>query len=92
MIGSHPLSLVGIAVGVVHEDRSGNIWISAHGRAVYRYDGSSFANFSEGEGVNTGVAMCIAEDDRGRIWCGGFGGTFRLDGDSFVNVTRDGPW
>lgn len=34
----------------------------------------------------------LFEDRDGRLWAGCSGGLFRLEGDSFVNVTRSGPW
>lgn len=34
----------------------------------------------------------MTEDKRGRLWCGFSGGLFRLDGERFVHVPREGPW
>lgn len=34
----------------------------------------------------------FCEDRAGVLWLGCSGGLFRLDGERFVNVTRDGPW
>lgn len=34
----------------------------------------------------------IYEDRKGRLWFGFAGGLYRLDGETFVNVTRGGPW
>jgi ligand-binding sensor domain-containing protein len=74
------------------EDRHGNIWFAVKGSGVYRYDGASFTNFSEKEGLTSHAVHRVVEDSRGRIWCIGWMGAFRYDGESFVNVTRDGPW
>lgn len=34
----------------------------------------------------------MLEDKDGILWFGCSGGLFRLDGERFINVTRDGPW
>ncbi len=34
----------------------------------------------------------IIEDWKGQLWLGGFGGLYRYDVKSFVNVTQEGPW
>jgi hypothetical protein len=43
-------------------------------------------------GPNGGHVQEILEDKDGVLWFGCSGGLFRLEEESFVNVTRDGPW
>lgn len=43
-------------------------------------------------GPNGAHVQEFFEDAEGILWLGCSGGLFRLDGDSFVNVTRSGPW
>ena len=43
-------------------------------------------------GPGGGHVQEIFEDEDGILWFGCSGGLFRLDGETFVNVTRDGPW
>jgi len=76
----------------LYEDNAGNIWFPTEGFGVYRFDGTSFTNFSEKEGLASKAVQCTYEDREGRIWAGGWLGLYRLDGESFVNVTRNGPW
>ena len=82
----------GIEVGGFYEDKIGNIWFAAENFGVYRYDGKSFTNLYEKEGLVTNGILSIFEDKEGRFWFGGWGGLFRFDGKSFFPVTKDGPW
>lgn len=78
----------GTEVGSIIEDKAGNIWFSVKGEGIYRYDGTNFTNYDQ----EKGVIMCLYQDHADRIWASGFGGAVRLQGDQFVNITRDGPW
>lgn len=84
--------LSGIEVGKACEDRSGNIWFSAENVGVYRYDGTAFTRFSKEDGLPSQAIHCVLEDGDGRMWFGGWMGVWRRDGESFVAVTREGPW
>ncbi|MEL6142708.1 MAG: two-component regulator propeller domain-containing protein, partial [Bacteroidota bacterium] len=79
-------------VCAIYEDKQGNIWLSSEGFGVYRYDGTSFKNYGQQEGLGVGAVQAILEDREGRLWVGGGGGLYRYEGDVFINVTRDGPW
>jgi len=90
----------GVEVGGFYEDKRGNIWFAAENHGVYRYDpsasltagGKAFTNLYKDEGLITNGILSIFEDKEGRFWFGGWGGLFRYDGQSFVPVTKDGPW
>ena len=79
-------------VCVIYEDKQGNIWLSSEGFGVYRYDGKRFRNYGENEGLGVKAVQTILEDSKGRFWVGGGGGLFRLEGETFVPVTKQGPW
>lgn len=87
--------LTGNEIYSVFEDRDGDMWICATGHGVYRYDGETFELHTKLQpadpdflfGCNT-----MSQDRRGRLWFGFAGGVYRLEGDTFVNVTREGPW
>ena len=87
--------LTGNEIYSVFEDRDGDVWICATGHGVYRYDGETFELHTKLQpadpdfrfGCNT-----ISQDRQGRLWFGFAGGMYRLEGDMFVNVTREGPW
>ena len=87
--------LTGNEIYSVFEDRNGHIWICATGHCVYRYDGSNFSAFKDTQPPNPDFRFgcnSIYEDRKGRLWFGFAGGLYRLDGETFVNVTRTGPW
>lgn len=79
-------------VCVIYEDKKGAIWFSSEGYGVYRYNGKSFVNYAQEEGLGVRAVQTIYEDKEGRLWVGGGGGLYRFEGDSFINVTRCGPW
>jgi ligand-binding sensor domain-containing protein len=72
------------------EDRQGNLWFGSIGSGVYRYDGTSFQNFTTDNGLLNNEVGCIYEDKLGYIWFGAFGGASRYDGKSFRNYIING--
>ena len=72
--------------------KSGNIWFSSEGFGVYKFDGNTFSNYSTEEGLMVRAVQTIFEDNEGQLWTGGGGGLYRLNGDTFINVTKEGPW
>ncbi|MBK6832035.1 MAG: hypothetical protein IPG92_15475 [Flavobacteriales bacterium] len=76
----------------MYEDRQGNIWFSSEGYGVYRYDGSSLRNYSTKQGLGVLAVQTIHQDREGRMWFGGGGGLYRLEGDTMKQVERNGPW
>lgn len=79
-------------VCVVFEDSQGNIWFSSEGYGIYKYDGKNLTNFSEEQGLMVGAVQTIFEDSNGTLWTGGGGGLYKKEGETFINVKRDGPW
>ncbi|MBT5737783.1 MAG: hypothetical protein HOI29_04345, partial [Planctomycetes bacterium] len=84
------------------EDSRGDLWFSTLGAGICRYDGTSFTAFGVAQGLqnlhplggnpaNIHVQEFF-EDSDGILWLGCSGGLFRMDGESFINVTRNGPW
>ena len=69
------------------EDKNGNLWFANRPKNVYRYDGKSFTDFTENEGIGGITAML--EDKAGNIWFGGDedGGLWRYDGNTFTMFT-----
>lgn len=85
----------------LYVDRAGRIWIGAVRVGAYRFDpsqeasGEPFTLFdtTDRPDLTTVFGIQAMEEDRhGTLWFGFSGGLFRFEGDSFVNVTRDGPW
>lgn len=77
---------------IVYEDKVGNIWFSSEGYGLYKHDGDKLTNYSLEQGLKVKAVQTIFEDSKGRFWTGGGGGLYRLYGDNFVNITKNGPW
>ena len=74
------------------DNPNGDLWIGSAGGGLMLYDGKSFRHFTQVEGLPSRHVQSLLKDDNGRLWVGTSGGAFRLDGKSFTNVTRYGPW
>ncbi len=74
------------------EDKNGDIWFAAENNGVYRYNGKSFTNFYQEAGLVTNGILSIYRDRENRFWFGGWGGLFRFDGQTFLSVSKNGPW
>jgi len=74
------------------EDSAGSIWFSIRGEGVSRYDGKTFTAFGIDNGLTMPHVQSIFEDDGGVLWLGCSGGLFYYDGETFVNVKKEGPW
>jgi len=73
----------------ISEDRAGNIWFSTNGFGAFKYDGQSFTQYSEKDGLTDNSVDHILEDRNGNIWFGTrHGGVSRFDGERFVNYTQ----
>lgn len=72
-------------VSAALKDKNGNIWFTRSGRGVYRYDGKSFANFTEKDGLSSNDVSCIYEDNKGKLWFGTSVGVCYYDGKTFIN-------
>ena len=68
------------------QDRAGNIWFSAMRLGVFKYDGVSFTNYSQRDGLINNKVECIMEDKSGIIWFGTDSGVSRYDGKTFTSV------
>jgi ligand-binding sensor domain-containing protein len=73
------------------QDRKGNIWLASW-EGIIRYDGKSFTNFTNKEGLRRFHTFSVLEDRKGNIWFGTIGaGVYRYDGKLFTNfTTKDG--
>jgi ligand-binding sensor domain-containing protein len=70
--------------GNVHcglEDKDGNLWFGTTGEGVYMYDGKSFTQFTEQDGLSSNYVYSILEDKAGNIWFGTQAGLCRYDAD-----------
>lgn len=78
------------------EDKAGNIWFATW-EGIVRYDGSSFTNLTNKEGLRGYRTFSILEDQKGIIWFGTIGaGLYRYDASEvrngksgFTNLTTE---
>jgi len=73
----------GVAVRGIVEDAQGNVWFGTEG-GVTRYDGHSFTNYTEADGLASNDVWSIAIDRDGLIWVGTLEGISRFDGEEFT--------
>ncbi len=59
----------------LYQDRNGYIWIGNR-PGVSRFDGYTFKNYTEAQGIPLGPIHSIVEDGFGTIWIGGVNGLF----------------
>jgi ligand-binding sensor domain-containing protein len=88
-VGISPIDPASDIVSAALKDKKGNIWFAASGRGVYRYDGKSFTNFTEKDGLSSNVVSCIYEDNTGKLWFGTNAGVCYYDGKTFSIFPTD---
>jgi ligand-binding sensor domain-containing protein len=76
----------------IFEDKGGDLWFSTLADGVTRYDGKTFTVHRQLGNLTRTHVQDIFQDRDGVLWFGCSGGLFRLDGTTFVNVTKNGPW
>ena len=79
-------------IGCILEDKNGTIWFTANRRDIYSYKDKKFTKIRVETGDYSPMPFQIYQDQQDRLWFVGFKGAYRLEKDSFVNVTRNGPW
>lgn len=72
------------------QDKAGNLWFGTTGAGVYRYDGKSFTNFTEKDGLLNKVVYSMIEDKAGSIWAATEDGAYRYDGKKFSHFPLAG--
>ncbi|MDF1699039.1 MAG: two-component regulator propeller domain-containing protein [Saprospiraceae bacterium] len=74
----------------ITEDQAGNIWFSTNGFGAFKYDGQSFTQITEANGLTDNSVDVILEDHNGNMWFGTrYGGVSMYDGTSFTNFTEN---
>ncbi len=52
------------------QDNAGNLWFGTTENGLYKYDGKSFQQFLEADGLNSNSINDILQDKEGKIWIG----------------------
>ncbi|MEZ4991425.1 MAG: two-component regulator propeller domain-containing protein [Saprospiraceae bacterium] len=71
-------------------DQEGIMWFGTNNEGVYRYDGTSFANYSKKDGLCSNYVSSIVEDNNGDLWFGTDKGLCHYDKKTFTHVPI--PW
>lgn len=79
-------------IGSIAEDKEGKIWLVANQHQLYTYHEDTLIEVNKSEFGKGPVVFQIYKDQTDRLWFVGFGGAYRLDQDSFVHITKEGPW
>lgn len=73
----------------VLQDRRGRFWLATW-NGIVRFDGTTFTNVTNEEGLRRYRAFSLLEDRRGNIWIGTTGaGVYRFDGRTYTNFTTE---
>jgi hypothetical protein len=79
----------------IYETKAGDLWIGATNVGAYRYDGKAFIRFDKTDRKimtrHFGL-QSILESRNGTLCFCFSGGLFRFNGQSFFNISKDGPW
>ena len=68
----------------IGEDSLGNIWFGTNESGVWRYDGHTMKNFTQKDGLDSGMTWIIYKSKSGELWFGGGpNGVYRFNGSSF---------
>ena len=71
------------------EDSNGNLWFGNMEGGVSKYDGYTFAHFTEKEGLSSNDVSSILEDSHGNLWFGtSGGGVNKYNGEIFTHFTE----
>jgi signal transduction histidine kinase/ligand-binding sensor domain-containing protein/CheY-like chemotaxis protein len=68
--------------------RDDQLWIGTGGFGLSRWDGHTFHNYGATNGLVGDWVNALAEDQRGHIWAGTYGGLSRFDGQQWRSFTR----
>ncbi|MDI9882386.1 ligand-binding sensor domain-containing protein [Flectobacillus longus] len=76
----------GISCGL--EDKKGNIWFATGTEGVFCFDGKSFIQFTEKDGLNSNSIRSILEDRKGNIWFATNKGICYYNGKTFQQISN----
>jgi ligand-binding sensor domain-containing protein len=67
-------------------DQSGKMWFATTKEGVYSYDGTTFINYTEKDGLCNNEVWSIIQDNKGVLWFGTASGLCSYDGKTFHNI------
>jgi ligand-binding sensor domain-containing protein len=92
---SVPQGFGGVAVRAIVEGADGSVWFGTEG-GLTKFDGASFTNYTERDGLVSNDVWSLAFDRRGELWVGTLQGVYRFDGARFtlfeLPEAKPDPW
>ena len=79
---------IGRDIQCIFQDKAGNFWFGTDGNGACRYDGRSFTDYTEKDGLCSNFIRTIAEDRNGILWFGTRDGICRFDGKVFTQLSE----
>jgi ligand-binding sensor domain-containing protein/two-component sensor histidine kinase len=71
------------------KDSRDNFWLGTDGLGITKYNGISFTNYSEKEGLNGKTINRIREDSKGNLWIASETGITIFDGRNFFHFSEN---
>lgn len=68
------------------QDSQGNIWLGTTGEGLYKFNGTSFVQYTISDGLSSNTIYCIFEDKEGNLWIGTDDGLLIYNGVSFKEM------
>ena len=67
-------------------DKDGSIWFSSNGGGIYHYDGKTFKNYTEENGLSSNQVFSIVSDNKNNLWFGTQNGLTKYDRKKFEHI------
>ncbi len=84
-------TFTGACVSCAMQDKEGNIWLGTNGEGLFRYDGKTFTNFTEKDGLDNLFVYSVLQDNASNIWVGTKTGLCKYDGKTFKPISFNEP-
>ncbi len=75
---------LGVSCGFL--DSKGVLWFGSNGNGLYRYDGTTFTQYVEENGLSNNQVLSIIEDKKNKLWFGTANGLWKYDRKTFTHV------
>lgn len=67
-------------------DKAGNMWFATSNEGLFKFDGQTFTNISENDGLCSNMVNAVLQDKNGVMWFGTNKGLCKYDGNSFFLI------
>jgi ligand-binding sensor domain-containing protein len=67
-------------------DKDSTIWFSSNGGGIYHYNGKTFKNYTEEDGLSSNQVFSIASDQNDNLWFGTQNGLTKYDRKKFEHI------